>query len=34
MGKRGSRVVNKLLTKEVRSKAAKKGWKKRRAKIK
>lgn len=31
MGKRGAAVTNKLLTTEKRRKAAKKGWKKRKA---
>lgn len=34
MGKRGAKVTNKLLTPETRSKAAKKGWRARKAKLK
>ncbi len=34
MARRGALATNKLLTKETRSKAAKKGWKSRRAKLK
>lgn len=34
MGRRGAATVNKMLTKEQRSKAAKKGWKNRKKKLK
>lgn len=34
MGRRGAAAVNKLLTKEQRSKAAKKGWQQRKKKLK
>lgn len=34
MGRRGAAAVNKILTKEQRSKAAKKGWKNREKKLK
>lgn len=34
MGRRGALATNKLLTKEMRSKAAKKGWKNRKKKLK
>jgi hypothetical protein len=34
MGKRGAAVTNKILTTEKRKKAAKKGWRKRKAKLK
>lgn len=34
MGKKGIAIVNKMLTPEKRKLAAKKGWRKRRAKLK
>lgn len=33
MGRRGAAITNKLLTREQRSKAAKKGWKNRKKKL-
>lgn len=34
MGRRGAKITNKLLTSEQRSKAAKKGWRLRKEKLK